>query len=138
MFSKPGSKGEKTAAVYAEKVSIIAAGLKLKGDMEADGDIRIDGEIIGNVLCKAKVVISATGLVSGDIHAENVDVHGTVQGNITVGELLSIKAKSHITGNLITEKLQIEANAVFNGLCTMTIDPAGSISSKETLRFQEN
>lgn len=118
MFSKKQKNGADNNA-YADTVSIIAGGLILTGDIESEGDIRVDGTVTGNICCKSKVVIIATGKVCGDIEAVNVDVHGSVKGTITVRELLSLKAHCHIEGNLFTDKLQIEPNATFNGNCTM-------------------
>jgi len=125
MFPRKQNK-ENKAQVYADKVSVIASGMQVTGDIESDGDMRIDGTVKGNVFCRSKVVIISTGKVTGDIQAVNVDVHGMVDGNITAGELLSLKANCIINGNLITEKLQIEPNASFNGNCTMTIGQRSS------------
>jgi cytoskeletal protein CcmA (bactofilin family) len=118
MFSKNQNKGNKTTG-YADKVSIIAAGMHISGDIESEGDVRIDGVVTGNVFCNSKVVVISTGRVEGDIQAVNVDVHGAVSGHITARDLLSLKASCRIQGNLTTGKLQIEPNAVFNGFCTM-------------------
>jgi len=125
MFSKNQNKDGKAAA-YADKVSIIAAGMQVSGDIESDGDVRIDGTVKGNVFCKSKVVVISTGRVLGDIQAMNVDVHGFVQGNINTAELLCLKANCRIEGSLITGKLQIEPNATFNGHCTMTLEQRSS------------
>jgi len=118
MFPKKQSKDHK-AATYPEKVSILAAGMQITGDIVSEGDMRIDGLVRGNVFCKSKVVIIASGKVIGDVKAVNIDVHGTVEGNIAAKELLCLKANCKITGNLNTEKLMIEPNAIFNGQCVM-------------------
>lgn len=119
MFTQKQKKGSENPAAYADKVSIVAAGMILRGDIESEGDIRIDGTVSGNISCKSKVVIIATGKVTGDIEAAQVDIHGQVNGNVTVSELLSLKAHCKIDGNLFTNKLLIEPNACFNGQCTM-------------------
>lgn len=138
MFSKNQKKDSK-AATYADKVSIIAAGMQVTGDVVSEGDIRIDGTVKGNVFCNSKVVIISTGKVIGDIQAINIDVHGFVEGNITAKELLSLKANCKIEGNLATEKLQIEPNATFNGHCTMTFDQrSASRVSEEGLVLEEH
>lgn len=139
MFSKNKQKENNKAAAYAEKVSIIASGMQITGDIEADGDVRIDGVVNGNIFCKSKVVIISSGKVVGDIQAVNVDVHGTVNGNITARELLSLKANCAINGNLTTEKLQIEPNAAFNGHCTMRFEQKSSSRvDEEGLVLHEN
>ena len=137
MFSKNKNKGTHTSTI-ADRVSIVAAGMQIHGDIEAEGDIRIDGKVHGNIFCKSKVVVISSGAVDGDIEAVNVDVHGTVNGNVTALDLLSLKAKSNITGNLITEKLQIEPNATFNGQCTMSFQPKPTGVNEIGVLFQEN
>lgn len=127
MFSKSQDKHNN----YSEKVSVIAGGMLLTGDIESEGDVRIDGTVCGNILCKSKVVIIKSGKVIGNIHAANVDVHGAVTGNITAKELLSLKAHCQIEGNLTADKLQIEPNATFNGHCTMTLDKKSSSKVNE-------
>ncbi len=135
----PGKKEkEKKIAAIADKVSILAEGLRVRGDIESDGDIRIDGTVQGNIFCNSKVVIISTGKVVGDIQAVNIDIHGTVEGNITAGDLLSLKATSKITGNLKTSRLQIEPNAVFDGQCTMQLPAARASLSAEGIVLQEN
>ena len=47
--------------------TIINAGTVLKGDIDSKNDIRIDGTIIGNIVCQAKIVIGVNGEVQGDI-----------------------------------------------------------------------
>jgi cytoskeletal protein CcmA (bactofilin family) len=106
-------------SAHAEKVSIIASGMELTGDIRSEGDVRIDGTVNGHITSKNRVVVSATGIVNGNIEGDNVDVHGTVNGHIRAGQLLSLKSSSAITGNLATGRLHIEPNAVFNGHCTM-------------------
>lgn len=105
-------------------VSTIAAGTTINGDMESDSDMRIDGNIIGNVYCKAKIVLGESGIIQGDLHASNADLFGTVNGNVITKDLLCLKSKSTVNGNVNTKRLQIEPNATFNGQCKMTTDQA--------------
>ena len=137
MFSGKKQKDPKQSAV-ADKVSILAEGFQIRGDIEAEGDIRIDGVVYGNVFCNSKVVIIYTGRVEGDIQAVNIDVHGTVIGNITAGDLLSLKASCIIQGNLNTNRLQMEPNAVFNGHCIMELPKARASVQPEGIVLHEN
>lgn len=101
-------------------VSTIAAGTTINGDLESDSSLRIDGNIIGNVFCKAKIVLGESGIIQGDIQAENADVFGTVNGDILSQDLTCLKSKGTVNGNINTRRLQIEPNATFNGQCKMT------------------
>lgn len=138
MFTKNKSNGQDNYP--GGTVTMIAQGTTVNGDIESESDMRIDGNIIGHVYCKARVVLGESGIVQGDLHAANADVFGTVNGNVAAKDMLCLKSKSTINGNIQTGRLQIEPNAVFNGQCKMT--GAGSTSTqaekKPVLEMQEN
>jgi cytoskeletal protein CcmA (bactofilin family) len=64
-------------------------------------------------------VIGPAGSVTGDIKCKTADIEGRFNGRIEVDELLSIKAKATITGEVITGRLAVEPGAVFAASCTM-------------------
>ncbi|MFN8292083.1 MAG: polymer-forming cytoskeletal protein [Chitinophagaceae bacterium] len=99
--------------------TLIGAGTTLKGDIKSNGDLRIDGTIIGNVSSNAKIIIGTTGMVEGDISGNQADIVGKVSGNIRAKELLQLRGESVVTGNLYAGKLQVEPSATFNGQCHM-------------------
>ena len=110
--------GEK--ASVSTSASLIGAGTTMKGDISSNGDLRIDGTLVGNIHCTAKVVIGANGNVQGDIHGQTADIMGKVSGTIKVKDLLQLKGGSVVSGNIEAAKLQIEPTASFNGECHMT------------------
>jgi cytoskeletal protein CcmA (bactofilin family) len=103
----------------ATSTTIIGAGTTIVGNVESNGDIRIDGKIIGNLDAKSKVIIGASGVVEGDISGKNADVLGTVKGKIKMEDLLYLHGKAVVDGDLYAGKLQIEPTASFNGQCHM-------------------
>lgn len=100
-------------------INLIAIGTKINGDLVSDGDIRIDGELFGNLDTKGRLVIGASGRIEGDIRCKSCEIAGTQQGKLFISELLSLKASSNVTGNIVTGKLSIEPGAFFAGTCTM-------------------
>ena len=121
--------GEETTSTSA---SLIGAGTTMKGDITSNGDLRIDGTLVGNIHCSAKVVIGANGNVQGDIGGQQADIMGKVSGTIKVKDLLQLKGGSVVNGNIEAAKLQIEPTANFNGGCHMTVSSPtpGSAHSK--------
>lgn len=118
MFNKEKSnQNERFAPTNA---TMISAGTVLTGDVVSDNDLRIDGQVAGNVSCTAKIIIGASGFVEGNIECQHADVSGRVVGNISVGDLLQLRGSGNVKGNISAGKLQIEPPAIFNGHCVMT------------------
>lgn len=99
--------------------TIIGTGTSISGNIETNGDVRIDGKINGNIISKAKVLIGPLGIVEGDIHCKLADIMGQVRGSINVSDLLQLKGKAAIEGDLHTVKLLMEPSVIFNGQCHM-------------------
>lgn len=94
-------------------------GTTVKGEIESNGDFRIDGTLIGIIRTKGKVVIGSTGNVDGEIYCQNADIEGIVNAQVTVEDLLTIKSNAKLTGDVKTGKLAIESGAQFSGTCKM-------------------
>jgi cytoskeletal protein CcmA (bactofilin family) len=94
-------------------------GSKIIGKIFADSDFRIDGEVEGTITCNGKVVVGQKGYLKGSISCLNAEIVGTVDGDINVTELLSLRGTAIIKGDVKTKVLMVEPNAVFNGTCSM-------------------
>lgn len=97
----------------------IAQDTKITGDIESDGDIRLDGFLDGILNCKGRVVIGPEARLKGEIHSNTAEISGTVEGEITVTDLLSLKSTAIITGDLIMGRFSVEPGARFSGICKM-------------------
>lgn len=102
-----------------QTINIINEGTLIKGDITANGDIRIDGELVGNINAQGRLVIGPQGKVDGEIDCNNIEVSGYIKGKITVSELLTMKASSQIYGDIIAGKLSVEPGSLFTGNCSM-------------------
>lgn len=113
---------EKSTKSYTDllgKTNRIVEGTTIKGDIDSQADFRLDGHLVGNFSSKGKLVIGPAGSVTGDISCKNVDVEGTVNGKIVVQEILNVKSKASIHGEVTCEKLSVEPGADFSATCTM-------------------
>ena len=120
MFDNVKNKnGQTKGGESGGSINLIGAGTVIQGEINAMGDIRIDGTIIGSVSSKSKVVVGTTGQVQGDINCQNADISGTVQGKTTVTEMLFLKSTSRLNGDISTGKLVVEVGASFTGNCNM-------------------
>ena len=109
----------KTTIAETPSVNIIGSGTDIIGDINSNGDFRIDGFLKGTIKSSGKVVVGSTGKVEGEIICQNADISGEVKAHLKVYELLSLKASAVVSGDIVTNKLAIEPGAVFTGACTM-------------------
>jgi cytoskeletal protein CcmA (bactofilin family) len=102
-----------------QSINIISEGTKIKGDVISGGDVRIDGELTGNISTKGKLVVGPNGKITGEVNCSNVEVSGFIKGKISTTELLNMKSTSQIEGDIIAGKLSVEPGSLFTGSCTM-------------------
>ena len=105
-----------------QSINIINKGTKIVGDIIADGDIRIDGELKGNIDAKGRLVIGPSGKIEGEITCKNIEILGEVIGKIQTSELLTMKESAKIKGDIASAKLTVEPGSLFTGSCKMGDD----------------
>ena len=97
----------------------LTAGSKIIGTIIADSDIRIDGCVEGDLQCSGKVVIGEKGRLKGTVECQNAEIMGALEGKITINHTLALRATGKIQGEVKTQTLIVEPNAIFNGSCSM-------------------
>ncbi len=100
--------------------SIISADLKMTGDLNSDGEIQVDGTIVGDIRTKS-LLIGKTAEIKGEIIADNVRVHGNVNGQIKA-RAVTLAKTAHVIGDILHEDLSIETGAFLEGLCKRMTD----------------
>ncbi len=113
------SSSTKTQNTEGGSVNLIGNGTKIIGDINSNGDVRIDGNLIGNLVTTGKFVLGPNGVIEGNITSGNADLSGEIKGTVNVSEMLLLKSTSKINGDIITGKLAIEPGALFTGTCNM-------------------
>ncbi len=91
----------------------------IQGDLSSDADMRLDGNLTGNLKCSGKLILGPKGHIKGDINCENAVIEGTIDGTIKVRDHLHVKETAKINGEISTQKLTVQSGAVFNVKCDM-------------------
>jgi cytoskeletal protein CcmA (bactofilin family) len=99
--------------------SLVAEGVRLKGDLATDGDLHLDGALEGD-LRVGRLTIGESGLVAGTIQAETVEVRGRVMGTISARQV-RLLATARVDGDINHTELSIEAGAHFEGRSLMIV-----------------
>lgn len=107
-------KPEKTTNVRrGYNPSVIAEGMHVLGNIVSDGVLDIDGRIEGNVRGQT-VTVRPNGAIRGDVVADTVHVHGTVEGLIKAKNVM-LYADARVTGVIMHESLKVEDGAFVDG-----------------------
>lgn len=91
----------------------------VRGDLTAEGAIRIDGTVEGSVSSKGAVVVGESGVVRGGVSGCDVVIAGQVLGDIVCPGHLEILAKGRVEGDIEAQSMRIETGGVFCGTSRM-------------------
>ena len=99
--------------------SILGQGCKVKGDIELQGTIRIDGNFEGSIECPETLIIGKSGVVKADVKVKNSIIGGKLTGNINATNKIELQTGSHVEGDIQTARLVIDEGVFFEGNCKM-------------------
>lgn len=120
MFSKttdPTSSPVATRPAPNSNKSVLAADLRITGEVSSTGTIEVLGEIEGNITSKG-LIVGAEGRVNGTVSAENVEVRGKLDGNIATHGF-ALRASAEVQADVLYTTLMIESGALIEGKFTM-------------------
>lgn len=121
--------------------TIIGPSVKVEGNFKGQGDIIIDGMLVGTLETENNLKIGAGAIIEASIRANNAFVSGKVKGNISTKGKLEIASTAVIMGDIKTQILSIESGARLLGKVTMPttkIDVAGTEAQPSAAKNQEN
>jgi cytoskeletal protein CcmA (bactofilin family) len=96
-------------------LSIIAGGMRVIGDIETEGVIKIEGRVEGSIRAGRQVLIGRQGEVKGDITTREAVIGGKVQGTVSATERLEVQATSTIVGDINTKSIAVAEGGRING-----------------------
>jgi cytoskeletal protein CcmA (bactofilin family) len=112
-------------------ISIIGPGMKVTGDCETSGTLRIEGAVHGSIRAGKAVVVGKDGEVEGDITTQDAVISGRVQGSLVAQSRLELQATCRIEGEVHARRMQLEEGAVLNGTVHMS-DTPGDVGTGAT------
>jgi cytoskeletal protein CcmA (bactofilin family) len=115
--------------------SLLDAQLVVTGDLDTGGSLRIDGKLEGSVRRADTVVLGVGAAMSGDVHAREVVVGGTIIGNVHASERVELQATAIVTGDIVTQTILVQEGGVVNGRVLMR--PPGDVDSTATLHVSD-
>lgn len=98
---------------------IIGPSSFIKGDIESEGSIRIDGKITGNLTSLGNIIVSENALIEGDIKCMNADIYGKCIGNVKVKGKLNIHQNATLVGDVLATCFATKEGSTFKGNCSV-------------------
>jgi cytoskeletal protein CcmA (bactofilin family) len=93
----------------------LSCGVSIKGTVKCRSEVEIDGDVEGTIESTGCLTVGKNGRVRGDIHTRSVTVHGTVDGNLSVGDKCELRSGCTLRGDIETSRLVMDENVNFTG-----------------------
>ena len=101
--------------------STIGPNTHIKGDVQGDGGLRVDGIVEGTIELTGNLIVTESAKIRADIKAGNISVAGAVQGNVTATRV-EILDTGRVWGDLTVKSLLVNEGAYFRGQTIMPQD----------------
>ena len=97
--------------------TVIAKGTTIEGKFHCGENVRLDGNIHGEVKVDKRFVMGEGSYVQGNIHARDAAIKGKIKGDVHVKEALHLMESAMIEGNITAKTMIVEEGARYNGSC---------------------
>jgi len=98
--------------------TVIGSDSTIRGELTIQGTVRVDGNVEGDIRADW-VIVGETGKVRGNVQARAMVVGGKVEGNIDASEIVELKDKAQVFGEICAAKLAMSEGALFDGQSSM-------------------
>ncbi len=146
LFGKKSPPAERASSVPAKGappvggLSIVGAGMLVRGDLESNGVVKVEGTVEGQVRARSQVLVAKGGAVHGDIETSEAVVGGKVSGSIHAGERVEVQAGASVDGDITTRRISVAEGGSLNGLIRMAAAPEAAADdaaeAKSSVRTQ--
>ena len=99
--------------------TVVGPSVKIQGDLNSEGNVRIEGQVSGKVKTSQSVYINQGAKITADVLAGNAVVGGEVQGNLKITGHLVLQGTARVIGDISCSILRVEDGAQFSGKCSM-------------------
>jgi cytoskeletal protein CcmA (bactofilin family) len=101
--------------------SVIDSWLTIRGDLESEGEVQVDGKVNGDIRC-AHLVVGKDAVIAGNIIAEEVIVRGKVKGTIRA-YTVTLQDTAVVESEIFHKSIAIEQGACFDGISRRRDEP---------------
>lgn len=115
MFSSSKKDGFDAERARDAGATVIARGVRVEGDFTSQGDVVIEGEVIGRVETGGLLSVGSEAKLKAEVAAGDAVVAGVIEGTLSVKNRLELKASAKVQGDTSCQTIVVEAGATLNG-----------------------
>jgi cytoskeletal protein CcmA (bactofilin family) len=109
--------------------SVIHDRLTIRGELDTDGTIRVEGRVEGPSHRAGTLIVGASGFVIGNVEAKDVVVAGQIQGNIHASGRLEIESGASVLGEIRANLMVLREGATIHGQVSIGATPPAAITA---------
>jgi cytoskeletal protein CcmA (bactofilin family) len=113
------SRNGGNAAAGEAALSIVAQGMRVTGDIESTGVVKIEGTVEGTIRGARQVLLGRQGEVKGDIHAREIVLGGKVEGTVVASDRVELQGTALVNGDIQTKTIVVLEGGRINGSVRM-------------------
>ena len=111
--------------------SVLGRGARIRGRVAGDGNLRIEGQIEGEVTIGGDLTIEDGASVNGNVEAASVVINGALTGDVTARGPVAIRATAKVTGNMGGAEVSLEEGAAFTGRIDAEFDMPPELTGRQ-------
>ena len=120
--------------VPADAGAYIGTGTKINGKLHFEGQATIDGEVEGEIIAQAHIVVGQQAIVKGKVSAQSMLVQGKVMADVVAEKKLEIQPPGSVVGDVTTATLVIGDGAILEGHISMKKNEARVLPIRQDIK----
>lgn len=96
-------------------VTVIGKGITVRGELFGEEDVKIEGRVEGKIQLAKNLLVGQSGVIEADVEADNINIGGTVTGNILAQSRVEIVASGKMIGDIKAPRVIVAEGAHFKG-----------------------
>lgn len=121
---------------------VIGQGIRIQGTLEDVETLIVEGALETQTIKTKKIIIQKNGILNGEVDTQDIEITGTLEGNITAQGNLIVTATGRLIGQAKCRRLKVEDGGQITGQIEMItsdkLKTTHPVSEQEIKNIQEN